>query len=117
MSGRGAREHQTVITPMFRKETRALPEEKQAVINYVKGNYPLNSMFLRQGYRRISYEMLDKNAVALGPSAVYRILKSAELLNRWNTKLKSSKGKGFHQPVILKRVQEDKRLAYGHKIC
>ncbi len=59
---------------MFRKETRALPEEKQAVINYVKGNYPLNSMFLKQGYRRISFEMLDKNVVALGPSQEFQFL-------------------------------------------
>lgn len=80
------------------KNNWTLPEEKQAVISYVKENYPLNSMFLKQGYRRISYEMLDKNVVALGPSVVYRILKFAELLNHWNTKLKSSKGKGFHQP-------------------
>lgn len=81
------------------KRNWTLPEEKEAVIKYVLENYPLNSMFLKTGYRRIAYEMLDKNIVALKPSVVYRILKDAGLLNRWSTKKKSSKGKGFTQPV------------------
>jgi len=80
------------------KKNWTLPEEKQAVINYVEDNYPLNSIFLKQGYRRITYEMLDKDIAALRPSVVYRILKEAGLLNRWSTKKSSMKGKGFIQP-------------------
>jgi transposase InsO family protein len=74
------------------------PEEKEAIVSYVKENYPKNSMFLKQGYRRISYEMLDENVAAVSPSSVYRVLKNEGLLNRWNTKKKSSKGEGFKQP-------------------
>jgi len=75
------------------------PEEKEVIVRYVKENYPKNSMFLKQGYRRISYEMLDENVAAVSPSSVYRVLKNESLLNRWNTKKKTSKGDGFKQPV------------------
>ena len=75
-----------------------LPQEKAAVINYVTQNYPVNSMFLKEGYRRITYQMLDEDIVALKPSTVYRILKAAGLLNQWNTRKKAGKGLGFKQP-------------------
>lgn len=41
--------------------------------------------------------MLDRDIVAVSPASVYRVLKKAGLLRRWNTG-KSNKGKGFHQP-------------------
>lgn len=83
------------------KKNWTLLEEKEAVIKYVSENYPINFLFLKHGYRRITYEMFNKNIVALKPSVVYRILKEAGLLNRWNTQKKSSKGKGFTQHVKL----------------
>ena len=43
--------------------------------------------------------MLDDNIVAASPSVVYRVLKQAGLLNKWNQTKKSSKGKGFIQPT------------------
>lgn len=43
--------------------------------------------------------MLDDNIVAVSPSVVYRVLKHAGLLNKWNQVKKSSKGCGFHQPT------------------
>ena len=41
--------------------------------------------------------MLDKDVVAVSASSVYRVLKSAALLHRWNRK-PSSKGDGFKGP-------------------
>jgi transposase InsO family protein len=56
-----------------------------------------------EGYRRLTYMMLDENIVAVSPSTTYRILKNAGLLNGWNRKGKSPKGSGFQQPT---RVHE-----------
>jgi len=65
--------------------------EKQAIINYYLDN-PL------EGYRRLTYMMIDADVVAVSPSSVYRVLKNAGLLGRWNRK-ESKKGTGFHQPL------------------
>jgi transposase InsO family protein len=64
--------------------------EKQAIIKY-HYDYPL------EGYRRLTYMMLDADVVAVSASSVYRVLKAAGLLQRWNRK-PSKKGAGFHQP-------------------
>lgn len=50
-----------------------------------------------EGYRRLSYMMLDADVVAASPSSVYRVLKKAGMLKKW-VKTSSKKGKGFHQP-------------------
>jgi putative transposase len=50
------------------------------------------------GYRRMTFMMLDENVVAVSPSSVYRVLKAAGLLRAWNGKA-SKKGTGFIQPV------------------
>ncbi len=65
--------------------------EKQAIIDYYI-DHPL------EGYRRLTYMMMDADIVAVSPSSVYRVLKNADLLNRWNRKA-SKKGTGFHQPL------------------
>lgn len=65
--------------------------EKQAIIDfYLK--HPL------EGYRRLTFMMLDQDVVAVSPSSVYRVLSAAELLRRWNGKA-SKKGTGFVQPL------------------
>jgi len=64
--------------------------EKEAIISF-HNDYPL------EGYRRLTFMMLDKNVVAVSPSSVYRVLRDAGLLKRWNGK-PSKKGTGFHQP-------------------
>ena len=64
--------------------------EKEAVIRF-HYDHPL------EGYRRLTYMMLDADIVAVSASSVYRVLKAAGLLQRWNRK-PSGKGKGFHQP-------------------
>lgn len=50
------------------------------------------------GYRRLSFMMLDADVVAVSPSSVYRVLKTADLLNRSQRK-PSKKGTGFVQPT------------------
>lgn len=42
--------------------------------------------------------MMDGDIVAVSPSSVYRVLKTAGLLGRWNAK-PSTKGTGFTQPI------------------
>lgn len=42
--------------------------------------------------------MLDQDVVAVSPSSVYRVLRTAGRLDRWNPK-PSVKGKGFGQPL------------------
>lgn len=73
------------------KENWLLDWEKEAIILYAKNH-------TGEGYRRLTYMMIDDNVVAASPSAVYRILKRAGLLNKWNMTKKSSKGRGFEQP-------------------
>ena len=42
--------------------------------------------------------MIDADIVAVSPSSVYRILKDAGYMDRWNRKA-SKKGTGFVQPI------------------
>ena len=51
--------------------------EKQAILDY-HDRHPL------EGYRRLTFMMLDDDVVAVSPSSVYRVLKSAGRLDRWN---------------------------------
>lgn len=64
--------------------------DKQAIIEYHLEN-PL------EGYRRLTFMMLDANIVAVSPSSVWRVLGQAGLLSKWNGK-PSKKGTGFQQP-------------------
>jgi transposase InsO family protein len=64
--------------------------ERQAILDF-HDRYPL------EGYRRLTFMMLDADVVAVSPSSVYRVLSGAGLLDRWNPK-PSLKGTGFHQP-------------------
>lgn len=64
--------------------------EKQAIIDFYQA-HP------QDGYRRITYRMLDADIVAVSPASVYRVLKHAGLLRAWAPK-PSKKGHGFHQP-------------------
>ena len=65
--------------------------EKQAIIAYQQA-HPL------EGYRRLTYMMMDADVVAVSPTSVYRVLKAAGLLTRWNGK-PSKKGTGFVQSL------------------
>jgi len=67
-----------------------LAEEKSAIEAYAR-EHP------DEGYRRLSYMMLDENVAAVSPSSVYRTLIEADLIKRW-VKTPSRKGQGFDQP-------------------
>ena len=66
--------------------------EKQAILDFW-------STHGREGYRRMTYMMLDADLVAVSPSTVYRVLQDAGVLHRWNRHHTSSKGQGFEQPL------------------
>jgi putative transposase len=65
--------------------------EKQAIIDF-HARFPL------EGYRRLTFMMLDADVVACSPASVYRVLKAAGLLERHAAK-PSKKGTGFEQPL------------------
>jgi hypothetical protein len=65
--------------------------EKQAIIGFHLKN-PL------EGYRRLTFMMLDADIVAVSPSSVRRVLSQTRLLSKWNGK-PSKKGTGFAQPL------------------
>jgi putative transposase len=67
------------------------PTEKQAIVDFHE-LHPL------EGYRRLTFMMLDADVCACSPASVYRVLKGAGLLETHNRK-PSSKGKGFTQPL------------------
>jgi putative transposase len=66
-------------------------EERLSIIAFHE-RYPL------EGYRRLTFMMIDQNVVAASPSSVYRVLSKAGLLDRWNGR-PSRKGTGFIQPL------------------
>ena len=51
-----------------------------------------------EGYRRLTYMLMDANRVAASPATVYRVLKQAGCFARWN-RPESRKGQGFQQPL------------------
>lgn len=51
-----------------------------------------------EGYRRMTFMMLDADVVAVSPARVYRVLRAAGVLDRWNHR-PSRKGTGFVQPL------------------
>ena len=66
------------------------PHERQAIVEFHAKN-PL------EGYRRLTFMMLDTNVAAVSPATTYRVLRGAGLLDK-NTKTPSKKGTGFVQP-------------------
>ncbi len=64
--------------------------EKKAILDYQE-RYPL------EGYRRLTYMMMDADVVAVSPSSVFRVLSEAGRLRRGTHKA-SKKGTGFEQP-------------------
>ena len=65
--------------------------ERRQIIDF-HNRHPL------EGYRRLTFMMLDAGDVAVSPSTTYRVLHQAGLLDRWNRK-PSKKGTGFVQPL------------------
>jgi transposase InsO family protein len=65
--------------------------EKEAIVDFHLKN-PL------EGYRRLTFMMLDQDVVAVSPSSVWRVLGQAGLLSKWKGE-PSRKGTGFEQPL------------------
>lgn len=78
----------------FPKKHWILDWERNAIINYANTHSG-------EGYRRMTYMMIDDDIAAVSPSTTYRVLKLAGLLNRWNKTKNSFKGNGFEQPVSV----------------
>jgi putative transposase len=65
--------------------------EKQAILDF-------QELYPQEGYRRLSYMMIDCDIVAVSPSSVFRVLREAGRLRRWAQR-PSKKGTGFEQPL------------------
>jgi hypothetical protein len=66
-------------------------DEKERICVFARSN-PL------EGYRRLTFMMLDTDVVACSPASVYRVLKNAGLL-AGATPVPTKKGTGFVQPL------------------
>jgi putative transposase len=66
-------------------------DEKERICTFARA-HPL------EGYRRLTFMMLDADVVACSPASVYRVLKAAGLL-AGASPLPSKKGTGFVQPL------------------
>ena len=60
-----------------------LAEEREAICGYAL-RYP------KVGYRKLTWMMIDAEAVCVGESTVYRVLSEADLLSRWKRSERSS---------------------------
>lgn len=65
--------------------------EKERIVKFYL-EHPL------EGYRRLTYMMLDRAVVAVSPSSTLRVLQEAGLIDKWSRKA-SKKGTGFVQPL------------------
>jgi putative transposase len=63
----------------------ALPEEKQAVLDYARRHPELR-------HRELAWRMVDEDDACLSASTVYRILKEANLVCPWRRRKKRSRG-------------------------
>jgi len=69
--------------------------EKSMIIAYYRQHE-----YEGEGYRRLCYRMIDEDVVYASPSSVYRVLKEANLLNKFKPCPESNqKGRGYVQPT------------------
>lgn len=73
---REARDQLTDRPPIAPGYDVILPAEREAVVRYAL-EHP------KDGYRRLTWQMIDADVAYLSPSSVYRILQDADLLYRW----------------------------------
>jgi putative transposase len=86
------------LTDLRKAKARVVPrahwisaQERAAIIAYAQ-LWPL------EGYRRLSFMMLDAGVASVSPSTTYRVLKHAGLIGARSTKA-GKKGTGFEQPL------------------
>jgi putative transposase len=65
--------------------------ERKAILDF-------QELYPTEGYRRLTYMMIDADVVAVSPSSVFRVLRDGGRLRRW-TGSPSKKGTGFEQPL------------------
>ena len=65
--------------------------ERDAIVAFARQNST-------EGYRSLTYQMLDKNLAAVSPATVYRVLKTVGIIGD-RPHLSSKKGTGFVQPL------------------
>jgi putative transposase len=65
--------------------------ERQAILDYHE-KHPL------EGYRRLTFMMLDGDVASVSPATTHRVLRRAGVLDRWSPG-PSKKGTGFVQPL------------------
>jgi transposase InsO family protein len=65
--------------------------EKKAILDF-------QELYPSEGYRRLTYMMLDADVVAVSPSSLFRVLNEAGRLRHWAPR-PSKKGTGFEQPL------------------
>jgi len=82
-----ANEHNAMIARDYWIE----PWERRAIVDFAR-HYPL------EGYRRLTFMMLDRDIVAVSPATTYRVLKSEGLIGA-RPVAPSRKGTGFVQPL------------------
>ncbi|WP_319587288.1 hypothetical protein [uncultured Desulfobulbus sp.] len=70
-----ANEHNGLIPRDFWLE----PWERAAIVNFAVNNS-------LEGYRRLTFMLLDQDIVAVSPSSTWRVLGQAGLLQKWNRK-------------------------------
>lgn len=66
-------------------------DEKERILGF-------HAQFPLEGYRRLTFMMIDRDVVACSPTSVYRVLHGAGLLGRFTAK-PTRKGTGFVQPL------------------
>ncbi len=54
-----------------------------------------------EGYRQLTFTMLDRDLVAVSPSSVYGVLEQVALLRKWNRHV-SRRGTGFVQQLTAR---------------
>ena len=64
--------------------------ERDAILEYYKSHR-------EEGCRRITYMLMDEDIVYVSPSTVYRVLKAAGVMRKWNVN-DSKRGEGYRQP-------------------
>ena len=65
--------------------------EKKAIIEYKKQHW-------YEGYRRLTYMMMDEDRVAVSPATTYRVLRNENMTSRWKQTSSKIKKTGFEQP-------------------
>lgn len=86
---------------------RILEEEREAVIGYAL-RHP------REGYRRLTWMMVDADVAYISPASTYRILEDADLLYRWKRSSRSgppppeptAPNQRWHTDLMYLRVED-----------